>query len=353
VFGTIYAGGAVAAQAHNDATIAYDYLVAQVPGTIFGDVYQLDGQTITPGIYKFPSSANLQVGGTLTLDFQGNSDAQFIFQLGSTLVTMTNSNMVAINPGNSTCLGSNVFWAVGSSATIDGDSFIGTVIAYTTITMTNTGNVSGATNVSGRMLALGGEVTMVNSIISICGISGGGTNPPPTPKPCRNFVTGGGWISGIADVSGHKNKENDKATFGVSGGIKNGKFWGQLSYKDHSISGMSVKSTSVTGYRVINATTREITGIAFVNGHEYVTYIVIVVDNGEPGHKWDYVKDSFSLELSNGYSNSGTLEGGNIQLHRKCGDGHNGNDKDDKEDYYDNDENEGNNNCNYNGGKRR
>ena len=114
--------------------------------------------------------------------------------MGSTLVTMTNSNVIALNPGTTTCLGANVYWAVGSSATIDGNSFIGTVIAYTAITMTNTGNASGATNVSGRMLALGAEVTMVNSIISTCGTSGGGTNPPP--KPCRDFVTGGGWIKG-------------------------------------------------------------------------------------------------------------------------------------------------------------
>src|SRR5450759_2031386 len=141
VEGTIYAGGTVAAQAHTDATIAYQYLMAQVPTTQYSDIVnQLDGLTLTPGVYNFPSSANLQVGGTLTLDFQGNSDALFIFQLGSTLVTMANSNIIAINTGNSTCLGSNVFWAVGSSATIDGASFIGTVIAYKTITMTPADN---------------------------------------------------------------------------------------------------------------------------------------------------------------------------------------------------------------------
>ena len=57
VSGTIYAGGPVAAQAHNDAQIAYNYLVAQVPDTIpYADVYQLDGRTFTPGIYNFPTS---------------------------------------------------------------------------------------------------------------------------------------------------------------------------------------------------------------------------------------------------------------------------------------------------------
>src|SRR5450759_1058140 len=233
VEGTIYAGGPVAAQAHTDAKVAYQYLIAQKakPANQYPDIVnQLNGLTLKPGIYNFPSSANLQVGGTLTLDFQGNSNALFIFQLGSTLVTMAHSNIIAINAGNSTCLGSNVFWAVGSSATIDGASFIGTVIAYTTITMTSAANTIvppdslPVTNVSGRMLALGGEVTMVNSIISVCGTVSGKVHE----KPAGDWVTGGGWI-------------NDKATFGVSGGIKNDKFWGQLLYNDHT-NGVQVKS---------------------------------------------------------------------------------------------------------------
>ena len=321
VTGTIYAGGPVAAQAHNDAVLAYNDLVAQVPDTVYSGVNQLDGMTFTPGVYSFAPSANLMVGGTLTLDFQGNSDALFIFQMGSTLITMSNSNVIALNPGTTDCLGSNVYWAVGSSATIDGESFIGTVIAHTTITMTNTGNDSGATNVAGRMLALGGEVTMVKSMISTCGTSGGDTNPPVI---CRDFVTGGGWI-------------DDKATFGVSGGIKNDKFWGQLSFNDHN--GTKVKSTGVTGYFVIDALTRQIDGTARLNGKEPVTYTVIVTDKGEPGRD-----DSFDLVLSNGYSISGTLiGGGNIQLHKNCEELHGNSDK---EDYTDNDEQKGNKNSN-------
>ncbi|MFH0894657.1 MAG: ice-binding family protein [Bacteroidota bacterium] len=172
VNGTIYAGGPVAAQAHNDAVIAYNFLVAQVPDTIYSGVSQLDGLTFTPGVYSFAPSANLQVNGTLYLDFQGNSDALFIFQMGTTLVTMTGSKVIALNNNNQPCSGANVYWAVGSSATIDGAQFVGTVIATTTITMT-----SGA-NVSGRILALGGAVTMITDTISVCGSSGGGTFPP-------------------------------------------------------------------------------------------------------------------------------------------------------------------------------
>src|SRR5665647_1206030 len=288
VEGTIYAGGPVAAQAQADALTAYNYLIAQVPTTQYPDiVYQLDGLTLTPGVYNFPSSANLQVGGTLTLDFQGNSDAQFIFQLGSTVVTMAGSNVVAINTGNSDCLGSNVFWAVGSSATLDGDKFIGTVIATTTITMTY------GANLSGRMLALNGEITMIDDTISVCGTVSGTVHG----KPAGDFVTGGGWI-------------NDKSTFGVSGGIKKNKFWGQLLYNDHN--GVQVKSTEVTNYIVIDAVTRQIEGLAKINGEGSFAYTVVVVDNGEPGRN-----DSFNIVLSTGYNASGTLNGGNMQLHVK------------------------------------
>ncbi|MEX1241255.1 MAG: ice-binding family protein [Cyclobacteriaceae bacterium] len=322
VTGTIYAGGPVAAQAHNDAVTAYNYLVDQEPNTTYSGVTQLDGLTFTPGIYYFDPSANLKVNGTVYLDFQGNNDALFIFQMGTTLVTMTGSNVIAINNNDETCSGSNVYWAVGSSATIDGAQFVGTVIALTSITMTSAGNELGSANVSGRMLALNGEVTMITNTISVCGSADGGTLPP---KPCRDFVTGGGWIEG---------SNGDKGTFGVSGGIKNDKFWGQLSYDDHGMNSNSVKvkSTSVTAYIVINPMTRQIEGVAKVNGKGAFTYKVIVVDNGEPGRN-----DSFSLEISNGYSASGTLKGGNIQIHRKCGESHNDDNDNDDDDNDDND----------------
>ena len=314
VTGTIYAAGPVAAEAHNVAVTTYNFLVGQVPDTTYAGVTQLNGLTFTPGIYSFAPSANLQVNGTVYLDFQGNNDALFIFQMGTTLVTMSGSQVIALNNNSTTCSGSNVFWAVGSSATIDGAQFIGSVVANTTITMTSDSNVSG------RLWALNGEVTMITDTVSVCGTSGGVI----PPKPCKDFVTGGGWIKGSC---------SDKATFGVSGGIKNGKFWGQLSYNDHCANGVKVKSTSVTGYIVIDAVTRQIEGIAKVNGQGPFTYKVVVSDKGERGRN-----DTFSLELSNGYSAWGTLKGGNIQLHKKCGD-KDGEDDDDK------DEQEGNHNC--------
>jgi hypothetical protein len=324
VVGTIYPGGPVAEQAQVDASNAYNFLVSQVPNIIYSGVTQLDGLTFTPGVYNFAPSANLMVNGKVYLDFQGNNDAVFIFQMGSTLVTMAGSQVIALNNNDATCTGTNVFWSVGSSATIDGDQFIGTVIATTTITMTY------GANVVGRMLALNGAVTMISDTISSCCTSGGsgGGDDSIVPELCRDFTTGGGWI--LTD-------SNKKATFGVSGGIKNENFWGQLSYVDHSSKkGLKVKSTSVTSYLVIDEVTRQIMGKAKINGKGSFNYTVVVVDNGEPG-----VNDSFSIELSNGYYASGTLEGGNIQLHKKCGES---DDHHDGEKYDDKDERDGNKN---------
>jgi hypothetical protein len=85
--------------------------------------------------------------------------------------------------------------------------------------------------------------------------------------------------------------------------------------------------------------TREIDGIAKVNGRGAFTFKVIVVDNADPGRN----RDRFSLQLSNGYRASGTLKGGNIQIHKDCGKSH---DDNDRENYFDKDENDGHNNCN-------
>jgi len=119
---------------------------------------------------------------------------------------------------------------------------------------------------------------------------------PPAP-PCSDFATGGGQIN------------PPRANFGVAGGFKANGLWGHLTYLDHS-NGLKVKGTAVTAYLVTGPTTRGIEGRAEVNGQGGFTYRVDLADNGEPGRY-----DSFRLELSNGYVSSGTLTGGNIQLH--------------------------------------
>jgi len=122
--------------------------------------------------------------------------------------------------------------------------------------------------------------------------------------PGGDFVTGGGWITGTPS--------GERGTFGVAGGIKNGGLWGHLTYIDHGPGGPKVKGTGVTAYTVVNATTRHIEGTADINGRSGF-YQVDVSDNGEPGRN-----DTFNLQLSDGYHASGSLAGGNIQLHKPC-----------------------------------
>lgn len=118
-----------------------------------------------------------------------------------------------------------------------------------------------------------------------------------------DFLTGGGWIT----------KDGAKVNFGVAGGIKKGAFWGHLTLVDHGRR-LKVKGTGVTGYEVIDETTRRIEGTAKAGG-EPVTYVIVAADNGEPGRA-----DTFEIRLSNGYHASGELRGGNLQLHG-AGDG--------------------------------
>jgi len=146
--GTIHAADAVALQAQNDVTTAYNNLAAQTCTTdLTGQ--DLGGKTLTPGVYCFSSSA--QLTGTLTLNALGNANAVFIFKMGSTLTTASNS-VVVVSNGGSNC---NVFWQVGSSATLGtGTTFSGNILALTSITMT-----TGA-RTFGRTLARNGAVTL-------------------------------------------------------------------------------------------------------------------------------------------------------------------------------------------------
>jgi len=126
---------------------------------------------------------------------------------------------------------------------------------------------------------------------------------PPSCTSANDFVTGGGWIPLPSGA---------KANFAVAGGDKNGALWGHLLYIDHG-TGMKVKGTGVTKYVVTGTTSRHIEGTADIDG-QLGTYSVDVADNGEPGRG----VDTFSIQLSNGYSASSLLGGGNIQLHKVC-----------------------------------
>jgi uncharacterized repeat protein (TIGR01451 family) len=156
------------------------YLDAQgrfPPITTYPPIHDLGGAVLTPGVYNDPSS--FAVTGTLTLDFQGDPNAVFIFQAGSTLTTAaTNSTIKLINNAGGT--GCNVFWQVGSAATLNtGANFVGTILAHDDI------SVSAGVTVAGRLLAGAqasgaGAVTLNNDSItaSVCGAP-----PPPPPSP--------------------------------------------------------------------------------------------------------------------------------------------------------------------------
>lgn len=279
--------------------------------------------TLAPGVYEWGSAVTIPTDLTLN----GSATDVWIFNVAGTL-DIASGKKVILTGG---ALSQNIFWRVADVVTLGTTShFEGIILAKTKIVMQ-----TGA-SINGRLLAQT-EVTLDMNTVSISGTSGGGTVPP---ELCRDFVTGGGWIKGNSDNNGHK---NDKATFGVSGGMKNGMFWGNLSFNDHGKNGLKVKSTEVTAYIVIDPFTRQIEGLAKVNGEGSFTYKVVVVDNGKSGHN-----DSFSLELSNGYSASGTLMGGNIQLHKECGESHHNGDK---ENYNDKDERDGHNSCDNDQGK--
>ena len=152
--GTIQAGNAVALQAQSDATTAYDALAGQACSQDLSG-QDLGGLTLTAGTYCFSSSA--QLTGTLTLNAEGDPAAVFIFQIGSKLTTASNSSVRVINGGNF-C---NVYWQVGSSATIGtGTTFMGSIIALTSITLT-----TGA-SLFGRALARNAAVTMDTNTVS-------------------------------------------------------------------------------------------------------------------------------------------------------------------------------------------
>jgi uncharacterized repeat protein (TIGR01451 family) len=154
VTGVIHAADAQALQAQSDTTIGYNDLASQAcDSTLTGD---LGGRTLVPGVYCFSSSA--QLTGALTLNAEGNTSAVWVFKTGSTLTTASNSSVLLIN-GAQAC---NVFWQIGSSATLGTDtSFVGSILALTSITLT-----TGA-NVSGRALARNGAVTMDSNTVTV------------------------------------------------------------------------------------------------------------------------------------------------------------------------------------------
>lgn len=209
VNGSIHTADAVAQQAKTDLVTAYDDAASRGPAvTVAGD---LGGLTVTNGVYR--SASSLGLTGTLTLDAQGNADAVFIFQAGSTLTTAAGSRVNLVN-GAQSC---NVFWQVGSSATLGaGSTFTGSILALTSITLGD------SVTLNGRALARNGAVTLNNDIIrtTSCanpssgggggdggdtdggGTDGGGTDGGGTDGGTGGTGTGGGGTGGSGTGGG-------------------------------------------------------------------------------------------------------------------------------------------------------
>ncbi len=165
VLGETHVDDAVAIAAKNALTTAYNDAASRPTEGSAGT--DLAGQTFTAGVRTAGSSLLLS-SGSVTLDAQGNPNAVFIFQIGSTLTTGSNTSVSLIN-GAQAC---NVFWQVGSSATLGtGTRFVGTVMAAATITA-NT-----AATVHGRLLAETGAVNLDTNTIttSTCAVGGSET----------------------------------------------------------------------------------------------------------------------------------------------------------------------------------
>jgi cell division septation protein DedD len=154
VDGTIHAADAVALQAKNDLVAAYDDAAGR-PTTATVPV-ELGGSTKTPGVYASPAGT-FGITGTLTLDGQGDPNAVFIFKAASTLITASASSVDLVNGARS----SNIFWIVGSSATLGTYSILrGNILAMASITVT-----TGVT-VDGRALARTAAVTLDTDTIT-------------------------------------------------------------------------------------------------------------------------------------------------------------------------------------------
>ena len=289
--GSIHEGDAVAAQAQLDASETYDDLVGLACDTdLTGQ--GLGGQNLVPGVYCFDANAVLS-GTPLTLTGTG----PWIFQIAGSLTTSAGVTVVG---STDTCNGSNVFWQIGTTASVGaGTSFVGNILAQTSVTL------GAAAVLDGRAVALSvaSTVTLNTNTVSAC--SFGELFPPHDPFK----VTGGGRIN-------VPNPDSARfATFGFNARPEAASASGHLNYLNH-VTRLHVDGT-VTDLDVVTINPDGSPKMVRFSGtclnEPDCTFSVTVEDNGEPA-----VDDRFGIAVVGSgmdETTSDRLVKGNIQFH--------------------------------------
>jgi hypothetical protein len=211
VGGVVHLADAPALQAQTDLTTAFNDAAGRTPFTVESNP-DIGGQTLNAGVYR---AGAMGLTGTVTLNGQGNANAVFIFQASSTLITASSSTVSLIG-GAQAC---NVFWQVGSSATLGSTTkFIGTILAATSISLNN------GVSVNGRALAGTGSVTLINDTFTgpTCATTPGTTvttqgSSNANAKTASPTGTGGTPSGGTPSGTGTPTGTNSTGTLPTTG----------------------------------------------------------------------------------------------------------------------------------------
>ncbi len=205
-------------------------------------------------------------------------------------------------------------YAADGTSLNGGSEIAGLVIDGQPIAVTNEPNqtvslptgrivINEQSHTAGSIVVTGLHIVVPNEADIVLGFARAGfaslAQPPITGS---DYVSGGGWIAGTPDGA--------KGKFGLSVGMRDSVLSGHVDYQDDG-AGIKMRSKALGGYQLgATPNARRIEGTAEIDGVDGFTFVVEVTDNGEPGRN-----DIFSITVSNGYHASGTLGGGNLQLH--------------------------------------